>query len=542
MDGPSLHQHIRTIDTSSTHHASSSSSKAPHVSQHIVIPATPEVPDVPLSNQQTFEQVPSYGTTQFRRVTVTSFLLLANIMIVNFAGVAGGSRLSSEMGVKDSYSSWMAASYAGRVGNVYGHKQLLLIGGAWLSLCTLIRAFCNKFFAFITMRALAGVGGAIIMPNAVAMISATNPPGRMRNLSLGLFGASAPMGGYCGALFSGAFLVHTSYKWFFLFISLLGVVTFLPLWALAPSEPPVDKYGTIDWTGSALGTISLMLFSFVWNQAPSVGWSTPYEIVLLITSVIMFAAFIYWEKHMASEPIMPLDAFKAPSFQILLLVILLNFMAVGTLIWYQVLWLQDIWHWSTLHFAAGWSPFVVCATATASLAAWLIPRMAAQWILALGTIAILLSNLLMATLPVNQTYWAHVFPSVVLFSFCPDFVYTAGQIIASNSVQRRQQGVAGSIIGTLNLYGNSLGLGFASTVEVQVARHFQSRIVGIRGALFFGVAVSAIALVPDICFVRMVKDEREGWHEEDQASLNQIELCDQAEATGSEIPVVSSRA
>lgn len=245
---------------------------------------------------------------------------------------------------------------------------------------------------------------------------------------------------------------------------------------------------------------------------------------------------------MAPEPIMPLDAFKAPSFQILLLVILLNFMAVGTLIWYQVLWLQEIWHWSILHFAAGWSPFVVCAIGAASLAAWLISRLAAQWILALGTIAILLSNLLMATLPVKQTYWAQVFPSVVLFSFCPDFVYTAGQIIASNSVRRRQQGVAGSIIGTLNLYGNSLGLGFASTIEAQVSSHYQSRILGIRSALFFGVAVSAVALILDICFVRMVKDEREGWHEDDQASLNEIELHSLAEATGSELPGVSSRA
>ncbi|KAJ5278740.1 hypothetical protein N7478_004112 [Penicillium angulare] len=560
MEGPALHQHIVPAETSSAHNAifpSSSKKLQPSLRPIDYGPSDERiqtVPDDPAASQNAFEQVPSYGTTQFRRLTVTSLLLLANLvqMIVNFAGVAGGSRLSRAMGVNDSYSSWMAASYAltqgsfvmisGRVGDVVGHKQLLLIGGAWLSICTLIGAFCNNFFAFITMRALAGVGGAIIMPNAVAMISATNPPGRMRNLSLGLFAASAPIGGYCGALFLGAFIVHTEFKWFFLFISLLGVVTFIPLWALAPSESPVDKNGKIDWTGSALGTSALMLFSFVWNQAPSAGWSSPYEIVLLIISVVLFVAFIFWEKHMASEPIMPLDAFKAPGFQILLLVILLNFMAVGTLIWYQVLWLQEIWHWSTLHFAVGWSPFVVCATAAASLAAWLIPRLAAQWILALGTVAILVSNLLMATLPVKQTYWAQVFPSVVLFSFCPDFVYTAGQIIASNSVRRRQQGVAGSIIGTLNLYGNSLGLGFASTIEVQVANHFQSRIMGIRGALFFGVAVSALALVLDICFVRMVKDEREGWHEEDQVSLNEIELQDQAAATGSELPAISSRA
>lgn len=107
---------------------------------------------------------------------------------------------------------------SGRLGDVYGHRELLLAGGAWLTVCTLASAFCNNFFAFVTMRALAGLGGAFIMPNAVAMISSTNPPGRVRNLSLGMFGASAPMGGYFGALFLGAFLQRTEWKWFFIFM------------------------------------------------------------------------------------------------------------------------------------------------------------------------------------------------------------------------------------------------------------------------------------------------------------------------------------
>ena len=238
---------------------------------------------------------------------------------------------------------------------------------------------------------------------------------------------------------------------------------------------------------------------------------------------------------------MPLEIFKAPSFLTLLLVILLNYMAVGTLIWYQVLWLQEVWHWSPLHFAVGWTPFVVCATAAASLAAWLIPRLAAQWILAIGTVTILVSNVLMATVPLQQSYWAQIFPSVVLFSFCPDFVYTAGQIIASNSVRRHQQGIAGSIIGTLNLYGNSLGLGFASTIEVQVGRRFHSQITGYRAALYFGVAISAVALILDVCFVRLVKDEREGWEEEDLLAMNEIELQGRAEATGAQLPTAPVR-
>ena len=107
---------------------------------------------------------------------------------------------------------------SGRLGDVFGHRELLLVGGAWLSLCTLISAFCNSFIAFVAMRALAGLGGALIMPNAVAMITSTNPPGRVRNLSLGFFAASAPTGGYFGALFLGAFMEKTEWKWFFVFM------------------------------------------------------------------------------------------------------------------------------------------------------------------------------------------------------------------------------------------------------------------------------------------------------------------------------------
>lgn len=224
---------------------------------------------------------------------------------------------------------------------------------------------------------------------------------------------------------------------------------------------------------------------------------------------------------------MPLDIFKAPSLLMLLLVTLLNYMAVGVCIWYQVLWLQKVWHWSLLHIAVGWTPFVICAIGAAGLAAWLIPRLAAQWILAIGIVTILVSNALMATVPISQTYWAQIFPSIVLFAFSPDFVYTAGQIIACNSVRRNQQGIAGSLIGTLNLYGNSLGLGFASTVETQIAGRSGSKIVGYRSAFYFGVGISAVALILDVLFVRLVKDDREGWHDDDRVP----ELTEHAETT-----------
>lgn len=193
-------------------------------------------------------------------------------------------------------------------------------------------------------------------------------------------------------------------------------------------------------------------------------------------------------------------------------------MSFGTLLWYMVAWQQILRDWSSLKFAIGWTPFGIFGTVGAFLGAWLIPRLSAQWILAIGAASVLVSNLLLATMPEKQTYWTQVFPATIIMAFCPDFVYTAAQIIASNSVRRNQQGIAASLIGTLNLYGNSLGLGFAGTVETEVNKGVLDPVKGYRAALYFGAGIAAVALLVNVFCVRVKKDEREGWEaEEDRA-------------------------
>ena len=256
------------------------------------------------------------------------------------------------------------------------------------------------------------------------MIAITNPPGKARNLSLGFFGASAPIGGYLGGIIVGLFLKYSQIKWCFLFLALLSLTVFIPLFFLLPPEVPVDKHGTIDWVGAAFGTTALILFNFVWNQAPAVGWQTGYEIALLIVSLICFVAFLAWERWGTLEAILPLEIFKTPSFGPLMLVVLLNYMAFGTLLWYMIIWQQDLRARSVMQVAVGWTPFLVCGIGAAGLAAFLIPRLAAQWILAIGTATVAIASVILATMPARQSYWAQVFPATVIMSFCPDLVFT----------------------------------------------------------------------------------------------------------------------
>ena len=249
------------------------------------------------------------------------------------------------------------------------------------------------------------------------------------------------------------------------------------------------------------------------SQAPTAGWSSPYEIVLLFLAILFLLSFAFWEYRIASQPIMPVRIWIAPSFFPLIVVVLFSFMAYGTFLWYMVAWQITIRHWSVLSLAAGFTPIPICAAAAALLAAWLVPRLAAQWILMFGCLSVLIAQILIATMPAQQTYWAQVFPATIIQSFCPDFIFTAAQIIACNSVKRHEQGIAGSLIGTLQLYATSLGLGFAGIVEMNTNREGKDMIRGFRAALGLGMGIAVVAMLIGGIWVRVPRDRREGWEE-----------------------------
>lgn len=303
---------------------------------------------------------------------------------------------------------------------------------------------------------------------------------------------------------------------------------------MLPPEDPVSKSEPMDWFGSLLGISGLIIFNLVWkyvhrrslhrhqltppSQAPTAGWSSPYEIALVIVAMICFVGFAIWEHKYARHPVLPMSIFKAPSFFPLLIVVLFSFMSYGTFIWYLVAWQQEVRHWSTLSTSVGLTPIAICGAFAAFMAAWLIPRLAAQWILVIGALAVLVAQIILATMPAQQSYWPSVFPATVIQSFCPDFIFTAAAIIASNSVKRHEQGVAGSLIGTLQLYATSIGLGFAGVVEIHLGGGGASEmdiVSGYRGALYFGMGLAVVALVVCALWVRMPRDTREGWQGED---------------------------
>lgn len=107
---------------------------------------------------------------------------------------------------------------SGRLGAIYGHQNLMLLGGAIIILFSIANAFCPTYDSFVAVRALTGIGGGVLMPNAVATLTIMVPPGSARNITLAIFAASPPVGAWIGAMVAGAFLQYSQWKWHFIFL------------------------------------------------------------------------------------------------------------------------------------------------------------------------------------------------------------------------------------------------------------------------------------------------------------------------------------
>jgi len=194
-----------------------------------------------------------------------------------------------------------------------------------------------------------------------------------------------------------------------------------------------------------------------------------------------------------------------------MLVTLFSFMSLGIFFWYMNIYMQTIRGDSLIRIGVQYLPLTIMGCANAFFAAWLVPRVPAQVIMGIGCSAMITINVLLATVPAKLTYWATCFPAMFISAYTIDLITTSAQIVASNTVSMKHQGVAGSLVGTLLSYGMSLGIGFAGTVEVNTFKNGTDLLRGYHSAAYLAVGLASTALTLTVFFIRIPKDTREGW-------------------------------
>ena len=222
--------------------------------------------------------------------------------------------------------SWLIAAYsltvgtfillAGRLGDVYGYKKMLIIGFSWFSIWSMIAglAVYSNHVLFDFARVFQGVGPAICLPNSLAVLGATYAPGRRKAMVFAIFGATAPSGAVVGAVFAGIFK-RAWWPWtFWSFAIALACIAVVGSYVIP--EPPKkfakaltvrEKIAELDLLGGFTGVTALILINFAWNQSGVVTWAKAYVYVCLILGGLFTAAFFFIELRVAKSPLIPFD-------------------------------------------------------------------------------------------------------------------------------------------------------------------------------------------------------------------------------------------
>ena len=401
---------------------------------------------------------------------------------------------------------------AGRLGDIYGHKRLYIIGLLCYGLWALLAGFSvySGQILFDICRAFQGLGSAIIMPTGTALLGRTYPPGRRKEMAISIFGACAPNGFILGALFAGLFAQLTWWPWLYWFTGMACVAIAVASFSIIPTAPPIveelqlvrtitksrlsQKLEELDVLGACTGISGLVLLNFAWNQGAVVGWPVPYTYILLIVGILFLLAFTYIELHVATNPLVPIREIAFDS-AFALGCIALGWSSFGIFIYY--LWqLYEVLRLNTpLTGTAQFVPTGVSGAIAAVTTGYLISRVSPGWVMLGAMTAFGVGNVLAATAPVDQTYWAQTFVAAIVTPWGMDMSFPSAIIILSDAMPPRKQGAAASLVTTVQNYSIAIGLGVAGTVESNVNKGGMEVLRGYRGAWYAGIGLDGLGMV-----------------------------------------------
>ena len=231
-------------------------------------------------------------------ILISYFMILLDNSIVFTSTV----KIATELHLNESTLAWVTNAYAltfggllllgGRAGDVFGRRRVFLLGLGIFSLGSLFVGLATNGTQMIIMRALQGVGSAILAPTTLALLM-DSYQGPMRTKAIAYYGATGGLGASLGLVIGGVIASYWSWRIGFLLNVPIGILMVALTLKFIPASRPSG--GRIDWLGSFFSVVGISALVYSINGANQ-------PLLTLLVAVIFLGLFI-WQEHRSSEPI-----------------------------------------------------------------------------------------------------------------------------------------------------------------------------------------------------------------------------------------------
>jgi EmrB/QacA subfamily drug resistance transporter len=414
-----------------------------------------------------------------RRHAILATMCLSLVLIVatvSSVNVAIPSLAKSDLNPTDTQILWIVDAYAlvfaalllpaGALGDRFGRKGALLSGLVIFAIASALCAVMDTPNALIAMRAVMGIGAALIMPATLSLLQSSFPP-QERAKAIATWAGFAGAGGAIGPLMGGFLLEHFWYGSVFFVAAPIAMVAFVFSAILAPRSKEGDG-AALDPFGGLLSVLGFAGLLFAIIEGPERGWTDWLVLAGFVVAVVGLLGFVLYERR-TTNPLLDMHFFAIPRFAMGSLGITFAFLGMFSMFFILTQFLQYVQGYSPLEAGVRGLPFAFTMVIVSPRSADLAAKLGVRKVVGTGMCTMVVGLLLFSLIAVDTSYW-YIAATLVVMAAGVGMAMPSLSSGIVQSVPMHKAGVGSAVNDTTREVGGAIGIALVGSLLTSIYR------------------------------------------------------------------------